>query len=1186
MQDAVERILEGNFNRDVRALDFSSPVIELTLREGEQYEGSFTIYGPEKELTEGTVSSTNMRMKLLTTTFLGAQEEIGYQFHSEGLSVGDKQKGEFRVISNQGEYFIPYQVTILAGILDSPLGNMKNLFHFANLARTNWEEAVTLFYSKDFKQIFQGADRQYYCAYRGLVAGEKNSQKLEEFLLEVKKKQETEFLFEDVQIQIDDPENQVERRLVIRRNGWGYCELFLEKEGDFLILEKEVIREEDFLGNCCRLPFYIAKDRLHAGQNYGKIRLYNPYVSLTAQITVLNKTKKTRLSGMRLQKKHLLLELMQYYEAFRGKKISAVSWLKETSQRVEKLIELDERDLSAKLFQVQLLVTEERYQEGRWHLNQIEDVIENEGYEPALYCYYLYLNTLVDREESAIDEAASRVERIFTQNSDNWRIAWLLLYLSEDYAKSPSRKWLVLEQQFQQGCKSPVLYIEAWNLLAANPTLLMRLERFELQVLRYAAKKDLLTPGIISQITYLAGRARSYSYSLFQILKVCYRMMPGDEILMTICTLLIKGNITEEYAFPWYEKGIEKELRVTRLYEYYMMSLQLDEERSIPRIVLMYFAFDSSLDSLHNSYLYAYVYKNRGQFPELYENYREQMERFMVFQLLKGKNNRYLAYLYKNLITPAMVTEKTAQGLVTALFTHRLTFRRGDIRKVILVYEKEEKEVMIPVMGREVYIPVYGSDVSLLLEDERGNRFCREEEYQLERLMLPDKLSAMIAPYVEGNTHFDLWLCDKGKELTGISDNNVSYMRRIAQDADVLPEVRQTISMRLINFYYDQDHMKELDEYLQELSPAQAAPGDFQHIVRFMVIRGMYEKAYEWIKLCDGEGIEAKLIVRLCSRLLALEGMTEDEQMTALVYTAFRAGKYDESLLTYLCRYFKGTCREMRDIWKAAEGFGIDTYELCERILVQMLYTGAHIGEKADIFRCYVSGGARSNIERAFLAQCCYDYFVHDRITHSFVLEDLQRVIEREEEVPLVCKLAYTKYYAENRKQADERITHWLRIFLRELLAMGKYFPYYKDYADQFTFMRQFEDKVMLEYRMKAGNCAVLHYLLEKNEGIEGEYVEEEMEDMFGGVCVKQFILFFGENLQYYITESGEGREQLTESGTLGHNDTGTELRGGKYHLLTDIAISRNLHDYDTMENLLYEYYEQEHLSGSLFHMR
>lgn len=1184
MQEAIDRILEGNFNNDVRSLDFSSPVIELTLQENEDYEGSFTIFGPENQLTEGIVSSSRLKMQCLTDRFSGNTEEIGYRFDAEGMTEGDQLKGEFRIISNQGEYYIPYTVTIVEGKLESGLGNIKNLFHFANLARTNWDEAVNLFYSRDFYRVFVGADRQYYSVYRGLVGGERREQNVEEFLLEIRKKQKVEFLLEESEIRIDNPKDMVESRLIINRNGWGYSELFLEAEGDFLILEKEVIREEDFLGNTCRLPFYVASERLHGGKNYGTIRIYNPYVSLSADIIVVNSPVTAKLAGMRRQKRHNIMELMQYYEAFRTKKISSASWMKETEVLLDRLIDLDGHDVAFRLFQVQLLLTQDRLNEAKWHLDQAREMM-GDNFLPTLYSYYLYLTTLIDRSGSYIDEVAGQVERIFAQNDHNWRIAWLLLYLSEDYTRSPSKKWLIMEEQCRQGCSSPVIYIEAWNLLTANPAMLMRLESFELQILSYAAKKEILTPEIITQIIYLAGRQKNYSDRLFAVLKSCYKVIPGDEVLQTICTLLIKGNKTDREAFLWYEKGIERELRITRLYEYYMMSIDLQSNKAIPKIVLMYFAFDSNLDTLHNSYLYYYVYKNRGEYPELYESYREQIERFMVFQLLKGKSNRYLAYLYRNLITPVMITPETASGVIEALFVQRLTVQRKDIRRIILVYEKEKEETFFSMSGQETYLPIYGNDVRLLLEDKNGNRFCREEEYELERLLVSDKLAAMAAPYANANEHFDLWFCERGREIAGISDENVEYMKRITYSPVVVEELQQEIRIRLVRFYYDHDQMTNLDDYLQELMPEQVEGSCFAEIVRIMVMRGMHEKAYQWIMRRGGEGIEAKIIVRLCSRLVAIDGMAEDEVLTALAFMAFRAGKYDDNLLSYLCRFFKGTSKEMQDVWKAAESFGLDDYDLSERILIQTLYTGAHIGEKISIFRRYISGGAKSAVETAFLAQCAYDYFVKDKITDPFVLEDMQRVIERREEIPLVCKLAYTKYYAENKKMVDETVSRWLLIFLREIIAEGIYFPYFREYADNIVFMRQFADKTMVEYRVKEGSRAVIHYLLEKDGQTEGEYEKEDMKDMFGGVCVKQFILFFGERLQYYITEVDGVREQLTESGTLSRNETGIDQKENRYNLVNDIAMGRNLHDYDTMEKLMNDYFEYDYLVKEFFRM-
>ncbi len=1180
MRGAVDRILAGEFNKDNQFLDFSTPRIELTVHGGEIYEGSFFIYGPKNKVTEGKVSSSRLRMKCLTESFIGSEEEIIYQFDASDMEEGEAVKGEFCIISNHGEYSIPYEVKIETQQIESSLGAVRNLFHFTNLAKTNFEEAVNLFYSENFSQVFKNMDRQYYIIYRGLSKGEKSEQNVEEFLLEIKKKQKVEFLLEESEIRIDNPEENMEYKVVINRNGWGYSNLTVEAEGDFLVLEKSSIRDEDFLGNCYRLPFYIAGGKLHDGKNYGCIRLHNAYTDLKVSVLVYVPMIQNRIPDIRRRKKHIVMELMQYYEAFRTRKISSASWMQETEKIVEQLVEMDDRDLSSKLLKAQLLITQERHHEADWLLKQTEVLIEDD-FQPALYCYYLYLTTLLNRDETYIDEITEQVERIFTQNPDNWRIAWLLLYLSEDYSRSPSKRWVVLEEQYKLGCTSPVLYIEAWNLMFANPALLMKLEGFELQVLIYAARKGLLTKDIAEMAAFLSLKQRTYLEGIYYLLKKCYEITQSDEVIQAVCTLLIKGNKTGKEHFSWYALGIERELRITRLYEYYMMSCELSEHMQIPKMVLMYFAFDSSLDSIHNAFLYTYIHKNKETYPELYESYREQIERFVVFQILKGRNNKWLAYLYRNVVTPVMVTEETAKGLSKVLFAHRLSIKRADIRKVILVYEKCREERGFQVSSKEIYIPVYGSDYRIFLEDGRGNRYCSEKDYELERLLIPDKLALMASPYLQDDMEFNFWMCERGKTIAVINDDNVESMKQIAASELLTQQLQKEVRIKLIHFLYDNDKIRELDSFLEGLEPEMVENRDCTEVVRFMIIRGMYEKAYEWIRKRGGHGIEAGSIMKLCSRLIAMEIAEPDPIMTALAYMAFQSGKYDENLLKYLTVHYTGTVKAMRDIWKAAVSFGVDTYDLSERILVQLLYTGAYIGEKTEIFRSYISGGAKTDIEMAYLSQCCFDYFVCDKVTDHYILEDLQRVIERKEEIPKVCRLAYTKYYAENKKQIDEKISHCLVQFLKELLAENMYFPYFKEYADNIVFMRQFADKTMIQYQVEEGSKAIIHYLVEKDEG---EYTMEEMPDMFCGICVKQFILFFGEKMQYYITETGGDKEHLTESGTLNRSDTDREQKESKYNLINDIVIGRTLNDEDTMNDLLHEYFQQEYVVKKLFY--
>ena len=156
MREVVDRILEGNFNNDVHSLSFSSPLIELKLEPGEKHEGSFTIFGKPNVMTEGTVSTTELRMKCLVESFTGTEEEIPYVFDAAGMIKGDSLKGEFRVISNQGEYLIPYHVEIDSENLNSSLGSIKNLFHFANLAKNKLGGGCKPVFLKGFRTGFTG----------------------------------------------------------------------------------------------------------------------------------------------------------------------------------------------------------------------------------------------------------------------------------------------------------------------------------------------------------------------------------------------------------------------------------------------------------------------------------------------------------------------------------------------------------------------------------------------------------------------------------------------------------------------------------------------------------------------------------------------------------------------------------------------------------------------------------------------------------------------------------------------------------------------------------------------------------------------------------------------------------------------------------------------------------------------
>ena len=1182
MEQILNKIIQGNFADDNTSLDFSCSKIEIFLRPGEDAEGTFRILGDSGRLVEGHVLTTDGRMECLTPEFIGTGETISYYFHADGMDVGDVHKGEFAVISNQGEYSLPYVVTVEMAQIESSMGYIKNLFHFANLAKTNLDEALTLFYSPEFKRVFVGNDRQYLPLYAGLSAYPGNRQNMEEFLISISKKQKIEYLTEEDRLFIEDPDGIVMTEINIIKNGWGFVNLEITLDGEFLYSEKSVLSDDDFLGNFCKLPIYIDSTLLHDGKNLGAVRLCSAYDCIEVPVVVWKHAAKLR-TRQTLEKQRLTVQVMDYYQAFRMKQIGTNTWLRETGKLMEKMTAIDETDLSCRLFQAQLLITEERNHEAGWVLDHVQDSLESlEEENPVLWAYYLYLTTLLSRDEAYIDKVTGQVQQIYKQNKDQWKIAWLLLYLSEEYSKSSTKKLMFLEQQFDRGCSSPVIYIEALSLIGQNPALLMKMGRFEEQVLAYAAKNDFLSGDIINQAVYLIGKSKEYSEHAFRFLKGCYAHKAEDYVLQEICALLIRGNKIGPKYFEWYRRGVEKGLRITRLYEYYMMSMDITKEMEIPKIVLMYFSYQNNLDYTRAAYLYSNVIRNQQTYPELYISYKEMIERFVLDQITKLHINKDLAYLYKQVLTPAMVDEQIADCLAKLMMVHQIKVTNKSLRNVIVYQPMARVEYMYPLTDGVAYVPLYGQEYTIFFEDLNGNRYQSSISYSVEKIAISGKLLKEIEALVGDVLGFAIHTCVNGKELHPVTDENLQRFYILLFSDEIRNSYKDAIALNLIRFLYEKDRIEELDRLLENEALSQRSEKVRTEVIKHLVLLGKMEQAYHRICAHGKEKIDNKTLLRVCNYVLQTKEEF-DPQLLAMAIYIFRQGKYSEKVLEYLVKYFEGSAKELRNIWKAAKEMELDTWLLGERILVQIMYTGAFIGERMDIFASYVSGGARQEVAAAFLTQCAYDYFVRERVTDLYVFEEILRQAALGEEIPTVSRFALVRFYAENREYMDDRAATVIRQILMDFVNQGIYLKCFREFMHLEPMLNRMLDKTIVEYRVRPGAKAIIHYVLQKDETDGGDYQTEEMQQAYGGVCYKVFTLFFGESLQYYIVEEMDGDEQLTESGTIQKSDIESLEGTGRYGIINDMLISRTLRDYETMDALMDEYYHKDFLTGKLF---
>ena len=1185
MREVVEQILDGTYDYEKGSLDFSCAKLEIELQKGEVYEGNFTIFASEGKYTMGYITTTDPRMECLTREFSGNEEVISFCFHGEWMEEGEVTKGEFVVMSNKGEYYLPYVVKVVHTVPQSSMGPVKNLFHFTNLAKSNWKEAVRFYYSPAFMHLLKTADTQTNMLYQGLSVQDGNEQNMEEFLIATGKKQPVEYVITEPRLQVENPQGVVEAVLNIFRNGWGYTYLEVWTEGDFLFVEKNLITDDAFLGNRYALPVYIDETLLHAGKNDGMVYLRNAYVSLQIPVLVTVGRRRSLDYAYHVEKEKNIFKLMNLYQALRLKKINSAAWIKDTTRIVERLLTLDEKDAVIRLYQAHQLITKEYFNEAGWVLEHVGELM-GEEVEPALEAYYLYLNTLLRQDAGYTREVGRQVLQIYREYGEDWRVGWLLLFLNEEFNRDVTTKWEFLEEQFENGCHSPLLYVEALQLLNNNATLLRKLGGFEIQVLNYGRKKALINAELTEQVLYLMDRVKEYQPLLYQVLVFCYGQKKDVRILKEICTLLIKGNKTGKEYYAWFEKGVAEELRITNLYEYFMLSLDLQQEPEIPKRVLLYFTYQTNLDYRHNAYLLYYIAKRAREMPDIYESYRPRMELFVREQLLKGHVNRHLAYLYKLFLTDVMIDEDLAEVLATILFAHEIQLEQTGIRSVIVCQPNHLKESVYTVIGDRVWVPLYGNDTLVLFENQQGNRLVKNVQYTTEKLMSPEKLAERVAAFVTKNQALDIYMQETRGDAVEVGTKELYRWMRLLKYPYTPKKIKGELVVKIAQYYYNKDDKKHLMEYLGNLNGRGLSARQRGEIIRYMVLCGHIDKACEWMNLYGDVTIDEKILLRLLEVAIDIRSYEYVEGILRAAYRLFVKSRYSSTTLQYLMLHYQGRSKELRNIWKASKSFSFDRSAFCERILIQMLFTGYFVGEQDEIFKEYVQGKPDSRVKEAYLAKNCYDFFVDDKIMQHNMLAEICRMAKEGHSVLKVCKLAYVKYYAENQQEIRREDEEILSSFLDSLVQEGICLNCFLELKRYSRKALRFADKTIVEYHASAGTQPKIHYLIMKGNEESGEYMTDSMQVALGGVYFKEFVLFFGESLQYYIVEEQAGEEKLTQSGVCHRTENPGEESVGRYGAINDIVMSKALQDYNTFDTLLEEYYKREFFNQALFELR
>ena len=1174
----IGQIAAGRFNGTKPILAFSEETIDLSVIEGRSEAGSFVIESTNQIKICGIVYSTNPRMECLNPHFEGEKVRIRYQFNSKGLTEGDDCEGKFVIVCNQIEYSLSFCARITRLYAEASTGAVKSLDDFTRLAASNWDEAYHLFYNRNFLNTIPYDNVYERLTYEGFACARPSGQNMEEFLIGVNKKQPVSISVdksEEIFMASKEPQSGC---FTITKDNWGYTEIRLRTDCEFIKLSKPVLTLDDFIGKTYLYEYIIDASAMHAGRNFGRIYIDGVYQSFTIDITAGVRDDDGSISDIAVTKdiKECMVGIMELYTSFRLKRIVTGVWANETISILNHLHALVPDEHMYELMKAQAFIINRQRQEAKWILDDFKH--SNPDKKAPIWGYYLYLMTLLEREPSYVDNMTHEVELIFYENPDSVLLFWVLLFLRDQYFDDSAGKLKDIKYWVLRGCSSPYLYIEAYYLISQDPYLIKELSVFELRILSWAVKEKALTKELAGAIFEAVDLAGGFDNRVYELLTAAYEICPEAEYVGIICSYLIKGHKNDTCFHKWFELGIENKLRLTGLYESYLLTMDDRQISPVPKIIQMYFSFDNKLPYRKLAVLYNNIIAAKETEPEVYHKYRKAMGRFAMDQVQLRHIDDNLAVLYEDMLELGFINEELSAAFSDIIYTHKLiVFDKRIVRAIIYQNEMKEPQI-VPVTDQCAYFELFSNDYVILFEDSRGYRYVKSISYRLQRLMDAEKYLDRCISLSPDRPQYIVSHFKHVRDYSDFTKDDLKLFKPVFYSESFSDSYKAVMGYRILKYCQLHDYEDYVRPFLQSINFDTLQKDARKYLIDMLVSNRLYEKAYDMAMEYGIDMLAAASKVVLCENALKVQHV-DDDFMVQLAISAFKTGKYSDLVLKYLCENYTGPTDELINLWHAADKFSISSMKLDERILEQGIYTQIEPEKISDIFMEYYKRAGNEKLILAYISLVAHGYLHSGGCKADFIFDIIEKRFIGNRTLNDACQLAPLKHFAEKTDitQAELEIEDTL---LKYYIYNNMYFDFFARLDYRLLEKYFLYDKAFLQYESTPGTHVVLHY--SRDEDGE-EFNSEDMVEMYDGIYVKTFVIFFGELIRYYITEEHDNSIEVKESNRLTCNNIPGDNDHSRYNLINEMIISDTLSDETTLKSNIDEYKRLDAATKQLF---
>ena len=628
------------------------------------------------------------------------------------------------------------------------------------------------------------------------------------------------------------------------------------------------------------------------------------------------------------------------------------------------------------------------------------------------------------------------------------------------------------------------------------------------------------------------------------------------ELIEEAAGCCIRAGATTELAFRIYQRAIEMQSQITRLYEYYMYAMPKGYQGRLPREVYLYFAYEYDIPENMKLPLFYNVVMNFGAEEDIYQRFEKKIQKFTIDQLLKSAFDQRLSVLYERMVLVDMVDERIGTVLPAILRAYRVSTSDPRMRYVVVRYLELQREELYPLKEGSAYIPLFFENSVLLFQDAYGDRYT-DISYEKTRIMEKPELEKRCFQVVPEQPMLKLARARRIARNGIQSAEELQLLESVIHEMPLAGPYRAYL-LNVILRYLDKlrDSATELSEeekqFLAEIPQQELDHSEQKMLLQILIRQNMFEEAYRRMLSSGERDLDRPYLEKLVRSLVASERHTRSAELMDLGYDLFTLGTKDKTILRYLMEYYNGLSGDMLAILLRGQKLKADGQrEMAERLLAQMLFSRTEQGLD-DVFELYRSFPDAENVLlRAYITKRAVDYFIDGRVIREKVFSDIYGIVRDErykERVPVIYLLAMSKHMSEQKDlNGEEKLV--LQDTMDYLIRKKLIFAYTRTLYRFVRIPDSVMDRYYIEYH---GHKDIRPSLYLRILPDQGDFEEEEIVRIYQNIYVRPVTLFAGERAEYQIYESTKDQVPAT-SGSIAWDGT-VRLKGDTYDILSEMS--------------------------------